>query len=99
MAPFLVHNIQNNHMLQHFEPNPENKKSNDNHRNMDIVTKKKIDKHLTDINDVISEEDIKNVNTDIRSGTGEFDDTEPKNMVRSETIRKESNSPWEIEEG
>ena len=31
----------------------------------DIPTKKKIDPHLTDINDTITEEDIRNINTNI----------------------------------
>ena len=31
----------------------------------DIPTKKKIDRHLTDINDTITEEDIRNINTNI----------------------------------
>lgn len=31
----------------------------------DEVTKNKIDKHLSDINDTISEQDIKNINTSI----------------------------------
>jgi hypothetical protein len=32
---------------------------------LDVVTKRKINKHLSDINDVITEDDIKNVKTDI----------------------------------
>ena len=31
----------------------------------DEATKSKIDKHLTDINDTITEEDIRNINTNI----------------------------------
>lgn len=31
----------------------------------DVPTKQKIDKHLTDINDTITEEDIRNINTNI----------------------------------
>ena len=34
----------------------------------DTATKLKIDKHLTDINDVITEEDIRNINTNITLG-------------------------------
>ncbi len=37
----------------------------------DEVTKNKIDKHLKDIDDTISEEDIKNINTEIISSKGE----------------------------
>jgi len=32
---------------------------------LDIATKRKINKHLSDINDTITEDDIKNVKTDI----------------------------------
>ena len=34
----------------------------------DGTTKNKIDRHLHDVNDTISEKDIKNINTDISSG-------------------------------
>ena len=34
---------------------------------LDIETKRKINKHLSDINDTITEDDIKNVKTDIIS--------------------------------
>jgi len=34
-------------------------------RYYDEPTKQKIDKHLTDINDVITDEDIRNINTNI----------------------------------
>lgn len=34
----------------------------------DKKTKQKIDKHLSDINDTITEEDIRNINTDITVG-------------------------------
>ena len=37
-------------------------------RYYDQVTKQKIDKHLTDINDTITEEDIRNINTNITLG-------------------------------
>jgi hypothetical protein len=32
---------------------------------LDVATKRKINKHLSDINDTITEDDIKNVKTDI----------------------------------
>lgn len=63
----------------------------------DAITKKKIDKHLSDINDEITEDDIKNVRTDIHSGDSD-PNIEPRNMVRSETDRKDMPSVWEIEE-
>lgn len=35
------------------------------HKYQDKKTKQKIDKHLNDINDTITEDDIRNINTDI----------------------------------
>ena len=67
-------------------------------QNQDEITRKKIQKHLTDINDVISEDDIKNVNTDIHSEG--FQSVEEKadsdDMVESETERKEIPASWKI---
>ncbi len=52
-------------------PNRENQltdlNSNDPKEFFDEVTQNKIDRHLHDINDTISEEDIKNIKTDISS--------------------------------
>ena len=69
----------------------------------DDATRKKIDKHLSDIDDKISEEDIRNINTstgaenepiphrnvdeEIKELTKDDDEDEPK---------KEAPSPWEI---
>jgi hypothetical protein len=38
----------------------------------DAATREKIDRHLSDINDTISDEDIRNVITDIRSGNSDL---------------------------
>ena len=40
---------------------------NNSEKFIDKVAKDKIDRHLSDVNDTISEEDIKNINTDISS--------------------------------
>jgi hypothetical protein len=73
----------------------------------DEVTKNKIDKHLSDIDDTISEQDIKNINT----STGEDYDNLAKDHLHDkdeadEIIKnhskddddpeKEAPSPWEI---
>ena len=42
---------------------------------LDVVTKKKINKHLSDINDKITDEDIKNVKTDIGINGLPFNDS------------------------
>jgi hypothetical protein len=42
---------------------------------LDIATKRKINKHLSDINDTITEDDIKNVKTDIGIGLSSFETT------------------------
>lgn len=49
--------------------NQEKNDQKDANISSDEKTKNKIDKHLTDINDQISEDDIKNVNTNIGSAT------------------------------
>ncbi len=36
---------------------------------LDVTTKRKINKHLSDINDTITDDDIRNVKTDIGSGS------------------------------
>lgn len=71
----------------------------------DEVTKNKIDKHLSDINDTISEQDIRNINT----STGTDSDAMAKEHLHDineadEIIKekpddepeKEAPSPWEI---
>ena len=79
----------------------ENKSHSDGHDRspQDETTKNKIDKHLRDEKDTISEEDIKNINTDItpeepttsipadKNKTDDDDDDEPK---------KEMPSAWDI---
>ena len=70
----------------------------------DETTKNKIDKHLSDINDTISEQDIKNINT----GTGaaipadnthhveEADEIMNEKNNDAEKPEKEAPSAWEI---
>ena len=72
----------------------------------DEVTKNKIDKHLSDIHDTISEEDIKNINTDIGVDTtalakeNEHDIEEADEIIKDqpagEDPEKEAPSSWEI---
>ncbi len=85
-------------MLSPNEQATSGKKTPDNGHQQDEITRKKIQKHLTDINDVISEEDIKNVNTDIHSDN--FQTPEEKeysdDTVESETERKEIPASWKI---
>lgn len=86
------------------------KKSHTDDHNLppsDDTARNKIDKHLSDINDTISEEDIKNMNT----GTGKQGDTITpsdnkhdkaeadeilKNAVDDDEPEKEAPTPWEI---
>jgi ribosomal protein L12E/L44/L45/RPP1/RPP2 len=67
----------------------------------DEVTRKKIDKHLSDIDDTISEEDIKNINT--VTGAGKASDTKDTETKKNdeddqddEEPEKEAPTPWEI---
>lgn len=70
----------------------------------DEVTRNKIDKHLSDIDDTISEEDIKNINT--VTGAKNDDDITDKNADEENEIdrddkddeepEKEAPTPWEI---
>lgn len=57
----------------------------------DEVTKRKIERHLSDINDTISDEDILNVITDITSGNpinvNSGNDTIPNNSVDEEVTQ------------
>ena len=43
-----------------------------NRRFYDEATRERINKHLTDINDTITEEDIRNINTNITLESGKF---------------------------
>jgi hypothetical protein len=73
----------------------------------DEVTKNKIDKHLSDIDDTISEEDIKKINTNIGiDGTAqarenehdidEADEIMKDNPGEEADPEKEAPSSWEI---
>jgi hypothetical protein len=68
------------------------------------TTKDKIDKHLSDINDTISEQDIKNINTvtgsapaiDTTHDKDEADEILKENIDDDEEPEKEAPSSWEI---
>jgi hypothetical protein len=71
----------------------------------DEVTKNKIDKHLSDIDDTISEEDIKRINTDTgaAAATGHVHDKEEADEILKENINDDDDEPekeaptaWEI---
>ena len=70
----------------------------------DEVTKNKIDKHLSDIDDTISEQDIKNINTSTNAAapTGHVHDKEEADEILKEDNNdddepdKEAPSSWEI---
>ncbi len=82
-----------------------NKPLDDDHDQppQDEATKNKIDKHLSDENDTISEEDIKNINT----STGKENikviphkDADEEDEINDDTDddepEKEAPTPWEI---
>ena len=80
------------------------KSHTDDHNQLpsDEATRKKIDKHLSDIDDTISEEDIKNVNTDtgVKAGSrgkakkgSKAPDAENDDDIE---LEKEAPTPWEI---
>ncbi len=70
----------------------------------DEATKNKIDKHLSDIDDTISEEDIKNINTstvvtvptDNTHDKTEADEILKKDNSDDDEPEKEAPTPWEI---
>jgi hypothetical protein len=87
------------------EKNPDNLPGNDHDLPpSDEVTRNKIDKHLSDINDTISEEDIKNINTttgdeNVPAKTHRPADEEnqvDKKESNDDEPEKELPTPWEI---
>lgn len=54
-------------MIREKEDQQNDSPGNEPKRFVDEVTQNKIDRHLHDINDVISEQDIRNIRTDISS--------------------------------
>ena len=69
----------------------------------DETTRKKIDKHLSDINDTISEEDMKNINTNTGSTAPTdhaYDKAEADEILKDknddEEPEREAPSPWTI---
>lgn len=70
---------------------------------IDEKTKSKIDKHLKDINDTISEEDLRNINTSTGTATSPHqDDIDEANEILEKKVdeeedpEKEAPSSWEI---
>jgi hypothetical protein len=87
------------------EKKPDNLPGNDHDLPpSDEVTRNKIDKHLSDINDTISEEDMKNINTktgDENVPTKTHRPADEENQVDKidsddDEPEKESPTPWEI---
>lgn len=84
------------------------KSHKDDHNQLpsDEVTRNKIDKHLSNIDDTISEEDIQNINTSTGAGTtisndNAHDKTEADEIMNDGTNdddepEKETPTPWEI---
>lgn len=70
----------------------------------DETTRNKIDKHLSDIDDKISEEDIKNINTQTGAaapGDNRHDKTEADEIMKEQSKdddepEKEAPTPWEV---
>jgi len=75
------------------------KSHTDDHNQLpsDEVTRNKIDKHLSDIDDTISEEDIKNINTvtGTESNAARSAENEKPNKEDDEP-EEEAPTPWEI---
>ena len=89
------------------EQNSDKSHSNDHHQApSDEVTRNKIDKHLSDINDKISEQDIKNINTNTgndaaAAGANAHDRAEADEILKEKRSdddepEKESPTAWEI---
>lgn len=55
----------------------------------DEVTKRKIQRHLSDINDQITEEDIENVKTDVTPNSNNTEAIDGANRLYSEEVKKE----------
>ena len=72
-----------------------NKSHTDDHNQLpsDEVTRNKIDKHLSDIDDTISEEDIKNINTVTGTENAIFSDNAHDKLEADEIINDGNNNP------
>lgn len=89
------------------DKNP-NKPGEDTHHNppSDEKTRNKIDKHLSEKDDTISEDDMQNINTDTGTDTAlttdnahdkrEADEILKDNKNDDEEPEKEAPTPWEI---
>ncbi len=84
----------------------EKKSHSDDHNQLpsDEATRNKINKHLSDIDDTISEEDLKNINTVTGTENVASEPDEKKDEKEEEKDRKndddepekEAPTPWEI---
>lgn len=69
----------------------------------DETTKNKIARHLTDVNDTISENDIKNIKTDISSGgtgetnaAGEKENDAGQKPADRQGVPGDAPNPWDV---
>ena len=60
----------------------------------DEITRKKIDEHLSNIDDTISEQDIKNINTSTASTT--IPDKKDADEDKEEETKREMPNTWDI---
>lgn len=95
--------------MKHKLINPENREATLHQNFTDVQTQKRIEEHMSDINDKITEEDLQNIRTDMYDGLlknkeGEEKDSEITEIKDQETIEKEKekeesqkiNSIWNI---
>lgn len=79
------------------QTNPANKTDNDHDLPpSDDVTRKKIDKHLRDKEDKISEEDLENINTTISTPLPDEADTDEINEEEEKTHKAPPPDPWDV---
>lgn len=67
----------------------------------DEVTKKRIEKHLSDENDTISEEDIRNIDTDIHKSSTDLTEEISEDLDSGDNEddpKKDTPTVWEVED-
>ncbi len=64
---------------------------------VDEKTREKVRKHWSDENDKITDEDIKNVNTDIYARPNTEDENEELDKITEALEHKEAPNPWEVQ--
>ncbi len=104
----LAHFLMLNYTTKFKIMDDKSKKSHtDDHNQLpsDEVTRNKIDKHLSDIDDTISEEDIKNINTvtgaennpaETHNHADEENEINKDDKDDDDEPEKEAPTPWEI---